>query len=323
MSVTLFTIPKRFAGDNAIRQRNAIGSWRQAFPGCQILLFGDDAGVAEAAAELGVEHVPGIECNEFGTPYLDWAFATARLQARHDTLAYVNADIIFLPDTAHTLAPAIEQGCFIVGQRFNVDLCAPLDFTEDWAGFLRRNVMPTGQWGPLEGLDYFIFPKDTFPDFPRFVVGRPFWDTWMLGQANQRGLRTVNATAAITVLHQNHDYTHVRRATGPQWQGPEGDYNQSLLGPITHELGNADATQFHLTANGSLVPHAMPTPALTRTTFALLVAYHRTKLKNRPDTALQVRVWLACLFARGWERFPRLCAPGRPRQALLRWLLRP
>ena len=116
MSVTLFTIPKPFAGDDAVRQRNAIGSWRQAFPGCQILLFGDDAGVAEAAAELGVEHLPGIACNELGTPYLNWAFDTAKTRARHDTLAYVNADIIFLPDTANQLAPAIEQGCFIVGQ---------------------------------------------------------------------------------------------------------------------------------------------------------------------------------------------------------------
>lgn len=317
MSITLFTIPKPFVGDDAIRQRNAIGSWRHAFPGCQILIFGDDAGVAEAAAELGVEHVPGIECNEFGTPLLSWAFDTAKARARHATLGYVNADIIFLPGMADTLAGAIAQGCFIVGRRLNVDFCAPLDFTGDWTGFLRREVIPAGTLFTPLGLDYFIFPRHTFPAFPRFVVGRPRWDNWLMAQANQRGLFTVNATAAVMVLHQNHGYGHVKCATGDKWHGPEGDYNARVAGGVSLGLGNTDIARFALTPSGKIVPHP-----LSRRQYSALMEYHRAKLQKQPGLALQTRLWLARLFGRGWERYPNLCAPGPLRQAFLRWLLR-
>jgi hypothetical protein len=318
MSVTLFTIPKPFIGGDAIRQRNAIGSWHHAFPGCQILFFGDDAGVAEAAAELGVEHVPGIECNDFGTPLLSWAFDTAKARARHATLGYVNADIIFLPGMADKLAPTIAQGYFIVGRRTDVDFCAPLDFTSDWASFLYRELIPGGKLAAPSCMDYFIFSRNTFTAFPRFLVGRPFWDTWMIVQANQRGLCTINVTSAVLILHQNHGYHHVKCATGPQWQGPEGVYNQNLAGRVTNAIGNTDAARFTMTASGQIVPHP-----LVRKLYTALMNYHRDTLQKTPSLALQTRVWLARLFSRGWERYPKLCAPGPQRQALLRWLLRP
>jgi hypothetical protein len=49
--LTIFTIPKPFRGHIEVIQRNAIESWLRLRPQCEIILCGDDPGVAEAASE--------------------------------------------------------------------------------------------------------------------------------------------------------------------------------------------------------------------------------------------------------------------------------
>ena len=68
--LTILSTPKPFVGHIGLIQRNAIGSWVRLSPRPQIILFGDSAGVHEVAAEFGLEHVPSVDANEFGTPYL-------------------------------------------------------------------------------------------------------------------------------------------------------------------------------------------------------------------------------------------------------------
>ncbi|NBC18953.1 MAG: hypothetical protein GVY18_16755, partial [Bacteroidetes bacterium] len=52
--LTLFTIPKPFAGHIGVIQRNALESWRRLDSDVEIILCGDDAGVAKTADALGV-----------------------------------------------------------------------------------------------------------------------------------------------------------------------------------------------------------------------------------------------------------------------------
>ena len=64
--LTIFAIPKSFEDPHInIIQRNAIQSWLQLQPKCEIILFGNDKGVAETAEEFGVKYIPEIEKNEF------------------------------------------------------------------------------------------------------------------------------------------------------------------------------------------------------------------------------------------------------------------
>lgn len=55
-------ISKPFLGHNGIIKTNAIGSWLQLHPECEIILYNKDEKIKETASELGVKHVP--------TPYL-------------------------------------------------------------------------------------------------------------------------------------------------------------------------------------------------------------------------------------------------------------
>jgi hypothetical protein len=43
----------------------------------QVILLGDEAGIAEAAREFSDEHVPDIERTKYGTPLVNSAFAAA------------------------------------------------------------------------------------------------------------------------------------------------------------------------------------------------------------------------------------------------------
>src|SRR5215470_10391406 len=96
--LTLFTTPKPFVGHIAVIQRNALQSWKCLHPDVEVILFGNDEGVADIARELGLRHIPELDNNEFGTPLLDDLFHKAETAARFSTLGYINADIILLSE---------------------------------------------------------------------------------------------------------------------------------------------------------------------------------------------------------------------------------
>ena len=229
--LTIFTIPKPFQGQIEVIQRNAIQSWLQLRPACEIILCGDDPGVAETAAEFGVAHIPDIARNEYGTPLLGSAFAQAQEIAKHETVCYANADIIFLSDLTTTVRRITGPRFLIVGRRWDLDITAPIDFQEtDWEQQFRETVANHATLSKPIGSDYFIFPKGIIGKLPEFAVGRPYWDNWLIYHARALDLPVIDATRAVTAVHQNHDYAHVPDRTGKMWIGPEGDRNLTLMG---------------------------------------------------------------------------------------------
>ena len=97
--ITIFITPKGFDREHiALIQRNAIRSWKALGDDVDILLIGDDPGVEENAAALGVRYVKEVKRNASGTPMLDDIFRIAREKSDSPLLAYVNADIILKQD---------------------------------------------------------------------------------------------------------------------------------------------------------------------------------------------------------------------------------
>ena len=130
--ITIFSVPKPFEGHIKIIQTNAIRSWLELRPSCQVILFGDEEGIAETAKELGIQHVSDVKLNEFGTPLLDYVFRTAHDLAEHNILCYVNADIILMSDfiKAVQIVSQREQEFLIVGRRWNVAMDGLFDFVD-------------------------------------------------------------------------------------------------------------------------------------------------------------------------------------------------
>ena len=62
--ITFFSAPKPFTDPHiATIQRNAIKSWT-LLPDVEVILLGEETGLAEAARELGVKHIPNVERNQ-------------------------------------------------------------------------------------------------------------------------------------------------------------------------------------------------------------------------------------------------------------------
>lgn len=249
--LTIFTVPKPFEGHVGIIQKNAIGSWKRLRPECQVILCGDEPGTKEVAAELGAKWVPAVERNEFGTPLVSSVFRLAEERAAHRVLCYVNADIVLLSDfiAAGRTVAAAKRRFLMVGQRWDLDITEQLALDDDWEAQLRERVKLAGTLHPAWGSDYFVYPRGTIGPLPPFAVGRPGWDNWMIYRARSRRIAVVDASACTVVIHQNHDYGHVRGGTGGTFEGPEAVLNLALIGDASRLFTPSDATH-RLTSAG-------------------------------------------------------------------------
>jgi len=249
--ITFFTAPKAMAGDTGRAQRNAIGSWRHLGEGVQVVLVGDDAGVADAAADLGVEHVGGVAPNEHGTPRLDAVFAAARRAGRHRLLCFANADVVLRPDilAAARALDARFSSFLAVGESWDAPLERILDFDDDWELQVREALRSARRRG-AGALDFFLFTDDLFRELPPFAIGRVGFDNWLVWRASADGAKVVDVTRAVRPLHQRHDYGHLRGGReASRHESPEGRRNLDLVGGKDRLYTRFDATHL-LTPRG-------------------------------------------------------------------------
>lgn len=230
--LTLFTAPKPFTNPHiALIQRNALRSWLALGDDVQVMVIGEEEGLGETARELSVLHLPQVARNESGTPLVSSIFDLARQHSDSPLLAYVNADIILLPDLVTGARHVMEQ-CdkfLMVGQRW--DLCqeTELDTAQGWDEHLLTQLRTTGKRHPRGGSDYFLYPRTCFEHIPAFAIGRAGWDNWMIYEARQHGWDVVDTSSAVNIVHQDHDYSHLPNGQ-PHYRLPETRVNVKLAG---------------------------------------------------------------------------------------------
>lgn len=242
----IFSAPKPFRDEHIARiQRNAIRSWQAMGSQVEVVLIGDEEGLPEVAAELGVRHIANVETNSHGTPLVSAIFASARKASAAPLLAYVNADIILFPDfLATAVKVALEHAEFVLlGQRFDLDFKRTLDLDAGWDVRLRGEVAANGKLHPLGGSDYFVFPRNLYAEMPDFAIGRAGWDNWMIYQAITHKWLPVDATPSIEIVHQNHDYAHLNAASHQRHEETEentqiggGMRSMYMLLDVPHQL---------------------------------------------------------------------------------------
>ena len=260
--LTLFAIPKPFRGHIGIIQRNAIKSWTFSHPQCEIILFGDDEGTAEVAREFGVRHISQVARSKFGTPLLSDLFEKAQRLASHRLLCYVNADILLMSG----LLEAVQVVCewrnwfLMIGRRWDIAITELWDFSpRDWEERLRRYVLERGRLCGEHAIDYFAFPKGFYEHIPPFAIGRFSFDSWLIFKAISSGHPVVDATSALMIAHQNHDYAHlsIPDEQDLSWDKAlkleEFKLNYELLGGETRRFGVGEATHV-LTEAGECKP---------------------------------------------------------------------
>ncbi len=231
--LTLCASPKAFLSHIGIIQRNAITSWALLHPRPEVLLFGNEPGVAEICREFGLCHVPDVACTESGTPRLDDLFAKADQIATNHVIGYVNADILLLSDFMRAVETVgrWRERFLMVGFRCDLALDHPWDFSRP-EEVLRRLAREKGLQRGASAVDYFVFSRGLYRDIPPFAVGRTQWDHWMVWRAQSLGVPVVDASPSVLAIHQNHDYVHPQGRQGI-WYGEEAKRNWALAGKNT------------------------------------------------------------------------------------------
>jgi hypothetical protein len=310
--LTIFTAPKPFIHPHiSLIQRNAIQSWQRLGGQVEVLMIGDEPGMAEFAADEGIQHLPEVTCNAFGTPLVSSIFELARRASASPLLAYVNADIILTPQFLETARLVYSQAekFLIVGQRYDIDLQQPLDFSAGWDFYLLSDVQTRGHLHPPAGSDYFIFPRSCFTEIPNFAIGRAGWDNWMIYHARTQHYVVIDATSSIVVVHQDHDYSHLPNGQ-PHYRLPESSENIRLAGGPRTIFTLADAECF--VHNGRLhrIP-LQPRKLMREIEIYPLIRWNSTRMADiffaifHPD-----KIW-----KKWWDRLVYKIKPGRDSNA--------
>lgn len=222
--ITIFTTCKPFRSHFAIIQENAIENWVRVVPKVKIIIFGNDYGTAKIAKIYKLEHIADVKTNDQDTPLLSDIFQKARKTSRTNLLCYVNADIILPPDLIRMIKKVPLKKFLLTGRRYN-----------------------RGELDQPGALDYFVFPKNIDFKMPPFAVGRTAWDNWLIYKAKRLKIPVIDATEVITIVHQEHDYSHV--GYNNVWHSKERKENLRLASEKRRpfNLINAD---YKLTSNG-------------------------------------------------------------------------
>jgi len=237
--ITLFSAPKPFTNPHiATIQRNAIRSWT-LLPDVEIILLGEEIGLAENARDLGVKYIPNVRCNDNGTPLISSMFQIARDASQHshsDLLCIINADMILMPDfleaameSRNLLLRRRQQNFVLLSQRWDLDITQPIEFTKGWQNRLSSMVHGQGFLHRPAGSDFFLFPLSSYFDIPNFTIGRAGWDNWMIYKARKEKWAVIDCTPSVMIVHQNHDYSHLPGGK-PHYEHPDTNENIRLAG---------------------------------------------------------------------------------------------
>ena len=205
--VTIFSTLKPFTGPIEIIQRNAVKSWMKLKGNPEVILLGNEPGVAELCNELSLKHIPNVKCNEYGRPLIKDLFLQGQYASKYKINAYVNGDMILTDSFIDGAERASKFNHYLmVGQRWDLDVNHPIDFEkDDWENVLRIDVKRNGVLHKTTGIDYFVFRQgDWLIDIPLMGVARLAWDNWMVSKAVSRNHTVIDTTKFVFVVHQNH-----------------------------------------------------------------------------------------------------------------------
>lgn len=267
--LTFFSTAKPFHGHAGIIQRNALQSWRCLNPEVEVILFGDEDGTAQVCLDLGLRHEPHVERHESGMKYLHYLFDVAQKIARHQYLCYSNCDIIQPPEFYEAVqrACAWKKDFLMVGRRWDIDIAEKLNFeTPDWPRRVRDLAKTKGFHQSQDFVDFFVFPRGLYDQIPPLVIGRSFWDHWLVWKGISSGVPVVDCSRYVISIHQNHTYGYHPQGKQGTNEDALARHNFALADKGRHLRSIHEATHA-MTAGGKILP--TPFRRYVRTLFEL------------------------------------------------------
>ena len=130
----------------------------------------------------------------------------------------------------------------IVGYRWDIDITKKINFNNfNYNEVLWSKLIKKAKRHSSSGIDYFIFKKNTFPNLPNFVVGRPGYDNWLIWNARRRLIPVIDISKTVKVLHQNHHFNFHNLKKDPKiYLEEDGLTNRALINENTLTLNDTN-----------------------------------------------------------------------------------
>jgi len=208
--LTIFTTPRPLGNRQyETAFRNAVRSWKFLEPKPEILVFGGDKNII---AQEGCRRVIGFPSTPEGLPFFDSFIRMSQELASNDLLMYCTDHLILFYDLMPTLAlirtrfPAPEP-FLAIGRRWDMKMNGLLNFSNPtWADDLRQRTIHGGHYQSVGAKDYIIFRRPIRLNIPKFVVGRPWYDSWVVCAALDAGIPVVDLSRAVMTVHPSHGF---------------------------------------------------------------------------------------------------------------------
>ncbi len=226
--ITILTSFKPFRGNDAVRQRNALTSWRRLDPELEIIAFGKSEGLNSVADEWGVKHVGDIPCFEGRLPRIDAVLAYGQRHGRHDVQVYLNGDIILCPGFLKVVNTIPFPKWLLIGQRLDIEVDEELQF-EDPPQNLQSKLLAASSLHDIGGIDYFAYRRGSLPPLPPLYLGAATWDNLVIYYCRRAGIPVIDATQALTVLHQDHEDRYLPDGRSDTYEGPAAIRNRKQI----------------------------------------------------------------------------------------------
>ena len=225
MKLAVFTTLKQAEGRAREIQACSLENWRNVFYGSEVVEF---AGPLVPFTKM-VEDVER-DCTA-------------------DILVYANADILF--DLGQV------QGLYqSLGERPQSVLCGEFLLTGQRIDVLQNGLKRLHR---PSGMDFFIFRRGMFRDLPKVTMGRAYCDSALVAYCLRRKIPVVDASFALRVEHQFHDYGHVAGGRSSVWRGEAAMENKRGNGLCDFGPNVLDATHT-LLPDGRIVPNIRKRP---------------------------------------------------------------
>lgn len=248
--LTIITTPKPLnVGINRLAFQNAIRSWVRLTPRPEILVFGGDRALVE---NEGARWIGNFEATQ-DRPHFDSFISQAESLATNDVLMYCTDHLILtssLPFAVGGVSGAFPGSFLIVGKRWGLHIQEPIDFSNpDWESTLRDRVFGVDSPGSNAAKDYIVFRRPLGLAVPDFIMGYPWYDTWLVWAALQANHPVVDASDAIMVVHQSHKF--VEGDVEKRERTPGGQHNRRIGKSLNLDgKGGISHATYTLTCNG-------------------------------------------------------------------------
>lgn len=193
----------------------ALANWPSFKPYIQPVVFLNftNSSIAKRARLAGWDVLPLTRVNDAGTPFLKDMYRTVFDKYQSMLYGFANGDILFDKGIIKTLRgiqqkmQTLDNNVLLTGRRTNVlvDLNGSVTAKHFKPELLQTLAQEKGRLIPAFAIDYFFFTKEgcslNWSSLVDVVIGRPAYDSYLVGMALQQGVNVVDCTRTLLAVH--------------------------------------------------------------------------------------------------------------------------